>query len=118
MTNVDNSEEQRYSRFDQDMGGNTQDRVFLLSFTEAHKYFKSDYDRTCAASIYTNRKGARNSTNGKCWWWLRSQTFDNAKKQNLGMFIDANGSIYCHDLKSTNTAVRPAFWLDLNSLTL
>ena len=59
-------------------GNNTTDKVFLLSITEANKYFKSDEARKCTPTDYTIAQGAWTinsyKTGGRaiCWWWLRS----------------------------------------------
>lgn len=39
MTTVDNSKAQGYSGYSTDGGNNTEDKVFLLSYAEANKYF-------------------------------------------------------------------------------
>ncbi|MDO5296817.1 MAG: DUF6273 domain-containing protein [bacterium] len=54
-------------------GGDTDDKVFLLSIEEARKYFRDDRDRMCTPTAYALRKGAYTANgNGNCWAWLRS----------------------------------------------
>ena len=58
-------------------GNAAKDNVFLLSFEEANKYFKSDDARKCAPTDYAIQQGASISDSYKvegrkaCWWWLR-----------------------------------------------
>ena len=58
-------------------GNAAKDNVFLLSFVEANKYFKSDDARKCAPTDYAIQQGASISDSYKvegrkaCWWWLR-----------------------------------------------
>ena len=51
-TNVNNSKWQEYSGWDISGGNNTQDKVFLLSYEEASKYFTSDSARVCNNTAY------------------------------------------------------------------
>ncbi len=101
-------------------GDDTTDKVFLLSITEANKYFKSDYARKCAPTDYAIAQGAQTSdiykTGGKdtCWWWLRSP----GKYSSTAARISDDGSV---DINGPNVhrdyvAVRPALWIDLGSL--
>ena len=49
-------------------GNATQDKVFLLSITEANKYFSSSTARQCKPTAYAKKNGAYvNSDNGNCW---------------------------------------------------
>lgn len=59
-------------------GNATQDKVFLLSITEANRYFKTDEERMCVPTAYAKANGAYMSSSytkggiATCWWWLRS----------------------------------------------
>ena len=95
-------------------GNATQDQVFLLSITEANKYFSSDSARQCKPTEYAVAGGAYvNSSNGNCWWWLRSpgDRQDNAAYVRSGGDVSEHGSNVFIDF----SAVRPALWIDLNS---
>ena len=95
-------------------GNATQDQVFLLSITEAYKYFSSDSARQCKPTEYVVAGGAYvNSSNGNCWWWLRSpgDRQDNAAYVRSGGDVSEHGSNVFIDF----SAVRPALWIDLNS---
>lgn len=94
-------------------GNATQDKVFLLSITEANKYFSSDSARACQPTAYAVANGAYKSGNGNCWWWVRSPGYF----QSRAAGVDYGGGVgeggYAVDRSSD--AVRPALWINLNS---
>ncbi len=92
-------------------GNATQDQVFLLSITEANKYFSSDSARQCKPTDYAVANGAWAS--GNCWWWLRSPGYN----QDDAAFVDSGGDVseYGNGVIIGYIAVRPALWIDLNS---
>lgn len=95
-------------------GNTTQDQVFLLSITEANKYFSSDSARQCKPTEYAVAGGAYvNSSNGNCVWWLRSP----GGSQNDAADVDYGGDVGegGDDVNIGSDAVRPALWIDLNS---
>lgn len=95
-------------------GNATQDQVFLLSITEANKYFSSDSARQCKPTDYAVAGGANvNSSNGNCWWWLRSPAYYQDRAANVydGGGVIEGGSYVDDDY----IAVRPALWIDLNT---
>ena len=94
-------------------GNATQDQVFLLSITEANKYFSSDGARQCKPTDYAVANGALESDNGNCWWWLRSPGISD----NNAVFVyfdgDVSGRGSC--VNYSEVAVRPALWIDWNA---
>ena len=95
-------------------GNATQDQVFLLSITEVNKYFSSDSARQCKSTDYAVANGAYvNSSNGNCWWWLRSPGYT----QDYAAHVYSDGYVSGHGggVSSDIDAVRPALWIDLNS---
>ena len=92
-------------------GNATQDQVFLLSITEANKYFYSNGAMRCKPTDYAVANGARQSGNGNCWWWLRSPGYTHYYAANVYGVVYENGYVVYND----NSAVRPAMWIDLNS---
>lgn len=98
-------------RFTSDPGNSTKDRVFLLSITEAEKYFPSKTDRQCehtaAAAVRVNI-----ASNGNCNWWLRSPG-----SSNRGVaIVDRDGLFSYHGGSDVSTlGVRPALWIHLGS---
>ena len=99
-------------------GNDTTDQVFLLSITEAKKYFHSDEGRKCVSSEYVASRvtPSRNSdsagNSALCWWWLRSPgTYpDLAACVNIDGSVRSSGSYVGY----VNGAVRPAMWIDLS----
>lgn len=95
-------------------GNATQDQVFLLSITEVNKYFSSNSARQGEPTNCAVASGAYvNSSNGNCWWWLRSPGYDRNRVAGVSYdgFVYESGN-YVH---SDISAVRPALWIDLNS---
>ena len=100
-------------------GNATRDQVFLLSITEANKYFSSDSARQCKPTEYTDAGGAYgDSSNGNCGWWLRSP----GGNQRRAAYVDSDGDVIegGGDVNGLyfyygDNAVRPALWIDLNS---
>ena len=93
-------------------GNATQDQVFLLSITEVNKYFSSDSARRCKATDYAVSGVAYvNSSNGNCWWWLRSP----GHSLNMAAGVYNVGDVYEHGyaVNYDRSAVRPALWIDL-----
>ena len=93
-------------------GNATQDQVFLLSITEANKYFSSDSARQCEPTDYAVTNGAWKS-DGNCRWWLRSPGYD----QDIAAYVGTDGDVYEGGgyVDGGDNAVRPALWIDLNS---
>ena len=94
-------------------GNATQDQVFLLSITEANKYFSSDSARQCEPTDFAVANGAWESDSSNCWWWLRSPGDD----QYSAAYVNYDGDVYesGHLVYRGSYAVRPALWIDLNS---
>ena len=118
-TNVDNSKSQGYSGYSRDGGNNTQDKIFLLSYAEAWKYFENGNARMCAPTEYASKQGAWGSTSirhevdGKatCDWWLRSPGF--FKDDAIRVLYD--GSRRDGNVDGSYEGVRPALWVNLES---
>lgn len=101
-------------------GNATTDKIFLLSITEAEKYFTTDESRKCAPTAYAESQGAWTLNHCKtasgevtCRWWLRSpgETHGDAAD------VDNGGSVYCRgwSVDSGYACVRPALWINLDS---
>ena len=91
-------------------GNATQDQVFLLSITEANKYFNSTGARQCEPTDYAVANGAWESDSGNFrWWWLRSPgvTQNSAARVSGGGIVSSAG----YDVDYNNGAVRPAMWI-------
>lgn len=118
-------------------GGSTRDKVFLLSIEEAETFFASNEDRVSTPTAYAFYQGCfaynlATDTNHQCenspyyesewssrydpqagaWWWLRSTGSDSGKAagvRTVGSF-NKNGN----EVITGNDAVRPAVWVSWN----
>ena len=78
----------------------TQDKIFLLSETEAIKYFATDKERECnSLTMFGNS------------WMLRSidDFFTNSV-----LAVESDGSISPNNSYSFAEGVRPAMWIEIN----
>ena len=98
--------------FSTNPGNATQDQVFLLSMTEANKYFSSDSARQCRATDYVVAKDAWVDDNGNCWWLLRTP----GQFQNRFANVNCDGDVreFGDRVINSRNAVRPALWINLN----
>ena len=109
-TNVDNSKSQGY--YSTNGGKNTQDKVFLLSYAEAWKYFKNEEARKCKPTDYAVKQNAYKASNGNCYWWLRSP----GSSSSSAASVNNSGARGYDNVHNSDHAVRPAFWLDLSGI--
>ena len=123
-TNVDNSKSQCYSGWNTSGGNNTEDKVFLLSYAEANKYFGVTHDTTSntksrvaptayaiaqGAYTYYSNKTADGTDAGR--WWLRSHGF----YQSSAAYVLGYGLFRGDDVIRVSGSVRPALWVNLES---
>ena len=124
QVNVDNSKSQGYSKWSTSGGNNTQDRIYLLSYAEANKYFGVTYEDSkntksrVTPTAYAKKEGAYTNgsyktTEGKAagWWWLRSPGY----YQNYAAYVCTGGSLDYRTVNSDSGCVRPALWINLES---
>ena len=96
-------------------GASTVDKVFLLSASQAERYFTNKGSRTCKATQYAKQNGVWISpSNGNASWWLRTI----GDRQDCASTIESDGDIYYTGslVHSANPAVRPAIWVDLSEI--
>ena len=124
-TDVPNDSKQCYG-WSTSGGKDTQDKIFLLSYAEAFKYFKikfgvkNNVEARIVPTAYASKAGARqDNRNNKAadgsvagWWFLRSP----GCFQNCMAAVGTDGSLYHTYVYTTHACIRPAFWLDLNAL--
>lgn len=123
-TNVDNSKSQCYSGWNTGGGKNTQDKVFLLSYAEANKYFDVTYDNSSntksrvAPTAYAIAQGTHTYASVETvygsnagWWWLRSP----GRSQSKTAYVFADGSLGSNSVYDVSGAVRPALWVNLEA---
>jgi len=99
-------------------GENTADKVWLLSITEANKYFSNDKARMCAPTAHAVKNGAYQSSDdsvngiGACWWWLRSPGRDSDRAAHVNTYghVSTGGRDVYLDLG----CVRPVVVLQLS----
>ena len=141
LTDVNNGDSKHYSQWQGKGGNNTQDKVYLLSYSEAHNYLKvsaseksgSQKNKTsrAAATAYAQAQGVYTSGQVRqmdgytsaptkdrtedgeeaCYWWLRSP----GTIQINGARVNLNGSLGSEELTKTDQGVRPVLWIDLSA---
>ena len=122
---MDNSKNQCYSGWSTSGGNNTQDKVFLLSYAEANKYFGVTHDTSSntksrvAPTAYAIAHGTWINSSNKTaddidtgWWWLRSPGYD----QHYAAFVLPDGSLDDGYVAYDYGSVRPALWVNLESI--
>ena len=105
-------------KYSTSVGNATTDKVFLLSITEANKYFTTDEARKCVPTAYAKANGAYTISDytkdgeSTCWWWLRSPGLN----QNSAAFVYFGGSVFFtgNFVNYDYFCVRPALWIKLN----
>lgn len=127
-TSVDNSKSQGYSSYNTNGGNNTQDKIFLLSYAEANKYFgvqhysvsgsDNNTKSRVAPTTYAIKQGAYTDSSCKTadgtasgWWWLRSP----GNIQHNAARVITGGSLRNRDVGNDGGCVRPALWINLES---
>lgn len=92
-----------------------QDQIFLLSSSEADRYFASDKKRRCVPTAYALAQGAEiNSEYGTVEWWLRSKTGDGKFH-----YVKYNGEVktsssWRYYANNSSLPIRPAMWISLD----
>ena len=109
-------------KYSTNAGNWTTDQVFVLSISEAEKYFSSDTDRQCTPTAYAMEQGCYvNEKRKTCGWWLRSP----GRLPNYASDVNNFGSINFNgdtvdgridhwtnvNVRSGVAAVRPALWI-------
>ena len=98
--------------YDTYSGNATQDKIFLLSIAETKKYMPRGEQRLCWPTEYAVAQGAWVSSEGECWWWLR--TPGDTQADAAGVFA-GEGGIHegGNDVDNDENAIRPAMWIEL-----
>ena len=117
LTDVDNSSVQGYGAWSTSGGDNSQDKVFLLSYAEANKYFgvtTGSNDNTQSRvepTAYAIKQGAYTAGGTAAGWWLRSP----GHIQNVAVYVNADGALHGYSVNAWDVVVRPALWINLES---
>ena len=124
-TIVDNSSSQGYSIYDTNGGNNTQDKIFLLSYTEANIFFgvtwgsSNNMKSRVTPTAYANAQGGwegllrdyQFAEGATWWWWLRSP----GGFQDFAARVNYDGSLGNGNVLNSLGLVRPAMWIDLDA---
>jgi len=95
-------------------GGNeTNDKLFLLSFEEAEKYFTTDEARRSKGTEFAKNNGLKLDDSilysGNSVWWLRTPGL----KANHACYVNNDGVIYQTSfVDMLNFGIRPAMWIE------
>ncbi len=88
-------------------------KVFLLTTTEAQRYFSSDKARICTPTAYAKAHEASVFNNGACNWLLSSSDHSlNFVEAFDGLICNISGSLPNQD--NSYWSLRPAMWIVLN----
>lgn len=100
------------------LGDSTNDKVFLLSYTEMMEYLPTDYDRMCVPTKKAVAEGCNVSDRRyldaeykTCWYWMRSPAYNN----NI-LVVDWTGVIESCYMNHTYGVVRPVIWVETYAL--
>jgi hypothetical protein len=114
MTDVDNSSAQDNPAFRTTSGNNTQDRIFLISYAEANRYFADNESRRSAPTDYAAARGVKYDRTYEIdgrpcgMWWTRSA----GNSQWRVSFSYFWGKLnYTYATKDV-VGVRPMLWMD------
>lgn len=117
-TLVDNSASSTGESENQYACENTNDKVFLLSYSEVTSSaygFTSDVDRIKQTSDYVRANYGYMVTDGSYygngWWWLR---LPNVPYSYIARGVSHDGSVYGDNVSSTRYGVVPALWIELS----
>lgn len=123
-TNVVNDSSRGYGNWNTRGGNNIQDKVFLLSYAEANRFFNFTWEDSnntksrISPTEYAKKNGAYTNSDkmtvegaSSVWWWLRSP----GRIQNFAALVSTDGSLDSTRVNSTRVCVRPALWVNLES---
>ena len=86
------------------------DKVFLLSYADASRFFSSDEERKCVPTDHLASLMELDDPNETCWWWLRSSSAGDDRDV---FAVDEHGVIREERASNLLDAVRPALWINL-----
>ena len=92
-------------------GIDTHDKVFLLSYDDVKKYFKSNAETKCQVTLFAKNKGAYCDGAYFGYWWLR--TTGQSLQDATYIFYSGGISDMGYDVTGLIFGVRPAMWISL-----
>ena len=118
LTDVDNSPAQNNPTFKTTSGNDTQDRIFLISYAEANRYFSDNESRRSAPTDYAAAQGVKYDRTYEIdgrpcgMWWTRSAG-NNQWRVSFSYFWGKLN--YTYATKDV-VGVRPMLWVDSSML--
>lgn len=118
LTDVDNSPAQSHPTYRTTSGNDTQDKIFLISYTEATHYFENNESRRSAPTDYAIARGVRfdraYEIDGRpCgMWWTRSA----GNMQWRVSFSYFWGKLNYTFATKEVVGIRPMLWVDFSRL--
>ncbi len=88
------------------------DQVFVLSLSEAKKYFENAEEKEVQATDYALSRGVYKGRRGNCRWWLRSE--DGISLFAAGASPNNEFNYVEVEADSSFPAVRPTCWINWN----
>lgn len=94
-------------------GPDTEDRIFLLSASEAAKYLSKE-ETVTSPTDYASSQGAYTNDGGDCAWWLRSPGMNDEGPA----YYSSQGDIgtRAHQSSENIIGIRPAMWVNADTL--
>jgi hypothetical protein len=103
---ISNAAEKGNAEWQTIAGDDTEDKIFLLSVSEANHYFEDNAARKNRGTESARAQGARLWPLEETDWWLRSP----GKVQHDAGFVGTNGG-YHSNAATDKKGIRPALWL-------
>lgn len=91
------------------IGNDTEDNVFLLSYQEVTKYFQNENDRLLKSTKYAVSKGCYTNASGNVAWWTRSAGLTETSPEYLASAGDFG--VRNHEVNEKIIGTRPAMWI-------
>ena len=105
LTKIDNTKAQNENTMIKSNGPDTEDKIFLMSYTEAEKYFPDNDSRVCMPTEYAISRGVvPDQVRGSCMWRLRT-----------GGSVKTTGEMGTYSTQPRSVTLRPCMWVDLSA---
>ena len=117
LTEVDNSKATTInSTSDEYVCENTNDNIFLLSYSEVGLYYPNPESRQCLSTDYAKCQGLKyyNNIDSSIWWTRSPYNKTNITDSSIYVsVVENNGSYTNNKARGTDTGVRPVLWITL-----
>ncbi len=117
-TKVDNSQHQGNPDWPERPDAETEDKIFLLSWKDAQRWFRTGASRAvCPTDYAVNRlaftsKTATLNGRGAGEWWLRSPGSESAE----AACVSAHGEFESASVSNDTVCIRPVMWIDYTAI--